>query len=125
VSVSGASKLDSKIGGKQQSKFGNAGKMLVGQHKKQFDDIPDSVSHYSKAQPSNKIALEKRKKIEKEEKLTAKPNEYIMDRHNNTATLKQHVFTGHSEQKEVTDKPNNIRAPISFGQGYGDSEPRF
>lgn len=88
MSVSGGSKLDSKIGAKPQSKFGNAGKMLVGQHKKQFDDIPDSVSHYSKAKTTNKIALEKRRAVEKEDKLTAKPNEYIMDRHNNTATLK-------------------------------------
>lgn len=61
-----------------------------------------------------------KKKVEEEEqKLTGKPNEYILDKQNNTATLKQHIFTGHSAQKEVTDKPNNIRAPIQFGSGQG------
>jgi hypothetical protein len=115
----------SKIGGKTQSKFGNAGKMLVGQHKKQFDDIPDSVSHFSKPnKPSKLTFLEKKKLLEKDDKLTAKPNEYILDKKLGTATLKQQVFSGHTEQKDITDKPNNIRAPISFGTDF-DSMPRF
>jgi hypothetical protein len=85
------------------------------------------VSHFSKAKTTTKNSIIERRKAaaEKEEQLTGKPNEYILDRNANTATLKQHIFTGHSAQKEVTDKPNNIRAPISFGSGFGDAEPRF
>ena len=63
--------------------------------------------------------------VEKEDKLTGKPNEYILDAYSNTAVLKQHSFSGHAQKKEVTDKPNNIRAPIPFGQGYDEPEPRF
>ncbi len=102
----------SKIGGKRESRFQNAAKMLVGNQQQQFDEIPDSLSHFSKA-TNNRPQMVKRHEP-KEEKITYKPNEIIMT--GNMATFKEHNFTGLKQQKEVTDKPNNIRAPLQFAQ---------
>lgn len=33
----------------------------------------------------------------------------------NLATVKEDIFTGIKQKRDITDKPNNIRAPIGFG----------
>ena len=107
------SKVGTKVGVKRYTKMQNAGKMLVGSHKQQFDDIPDSVSDYSKI-TGTRTNMFKNKPQVKEDKLTLKPNEIIMNGQGNLATIKEHNFTGLPTKKEVTDKPNNIRAPMGL-----------
>lgn len=55
-----------------------------------------------------------KKKVEKSDGLTAKPNNIIMNGKDNLATIREKHFTGLPQHKEVTDKPNNIRTPIGF-----------
>lgn len=108
----------SKVGvkNKRTSKLANAGQRLVGNHKQQFEDIPDSISTFSKITGSRSNYTNKRASpVEKE--LTAKPNQIIMNGQGNLATIKEDHFTGKRQAKEVTGKPNNIRAPIGFAAG--------
>ncbi len=84
---------------------------LIGASKKNFEDIPDSASNFSKI-TGNRDKMNKKNPVVKEDKLTSKPNEIIMSGVNNLATIKERNFTGHKVQKEVTDKPNNIRGPV-------------
>jgi hypothetical protein len=103
--------LGAKKRGGRGSKLSNAGQRLVGSHKQHFDDIPDSISTYSKITGArNKF----KKSPKKSSEVTAKPNNIIMK--DNLATIRENNFTGLPEKRQITDKPNNIRAPI----GYAD-----
>ena len=110
----GKKKAPSRIGGKTRSRLGNAGQRLVGSHKQQFDDIPDSISHFSKITGTRNNY--NKKSPSKTKEVTAKPNQIIMDGKANLATIKEKEFTGLPQKREVTDKPNNIRTPIGFNQ---------
>lgn len=112
-SVYGKKNAPSRIGSKKKgSRLSNAGQRLVGSHKQHFDDIPDSISTFSKITGTRTKFTKGSPK--KEYQLTAKPNQIIMDGQSQLATIKEDNFTGKRQQKEVTDKPNNIRAPIGF-----------
>ena len=112
-------KTQSKVGSKVSTVFKlkkPSEANLVGNNKKQFEDIPDSASQFTKITGA-RDKMYKKNPVVKEDKLTAKPNEIIMSGTNNLATVKEHNFTGHKAQKEVTDKPNNIRAATGLTGG--------
>ena len=88
-----------------------------------FNDIPDNVSHFSKATktksklgPQAKLRKAKMEKAEKE--LTAKPNNIIFDKTEDDGYAESTFTKGKTgkAKKEVTDKPNNIRAPINYNE---------
>ena len=87
------------------------GKKLQGKMKKQFDDIPDSMSTFSKITGRRRKFMPKN---EPEPELTEKPTNIYMDGH---SAVVQERKLGNGPQREVTDKPNNIRAPINPGFG--------
>lgn len=80
-----------------------------------FDDIPDNVSQMSKR---TRKGAKKRKRTEKVEKpLTGKPNNIIFEVNSTTFVEVDHnVAATKPKEVLVTDKPNNIHAPISYNQ---------
>ena len=82
---------------------------LKGKSKEQFDEIPDSISNFSKITGNRSNHL-RGKKEKKEVKLTDKPTNIRIS--GDMAIIEERDVAGTKGRKEVTDKPNNIRAPM-------------
>lgn len=86
------------------------GKKLMGKSKKKFDDIPDSVSTFSKITGNRSKHM--KRGVKKEQGLTEKPTNIRMD--GDDAIVEERELPGRMRpQRPVTDKPNNIRSPIN------------
>lgn len=82
----------------------------MGKSKKKFDDIPDSVSTFSKITGNRNNHI--KRVVKKEQKLTDKPTNIRMTA--NDAIVEERELGARTRpQRPVTDKPNNIRAPIN------------